>query len=626
MSYLKFDGLKKPTAIAKAIKKKFSLSTLSESKELVAKLAKYSDWLHLKREALKSNHDQSYISYDDVISISNKLFELYKDNELADISAFVADKFSFSPQCAQELDVFLSYMERNLLSHNSLFRGDPEGIKKTPDDLQISLDIEMQVLQGMWEEKHFLSRAAMFYYLAESNDCARAQVHIGRMFYEGCLGFYDLKSCVDLMSRGLEYRSKAMFASDGVSISDITVEQMQVGTIADWVTYIEALINLNMHTEPGYAEKLINACDRALFYAGKVKNKGSIKESLSIIYYRKAVGCAFSILEEINVKDCALSLIKSLQEAAKLGCDISMRVVGGYHQAIEISAKNGFSQLAVNSDQESYMMMVYELTGAFRPESRLAISLILLENVINQSDYYEMFPVIAEAPLNLARRIDEDIIKWPHLRDEFLDCADGILVEYFQNGIMTDESIDIAISLFKYKSPKTIRNTFLAMKQHKDSIFINDVLDSHPGILLSENYTDSDASELDYALGLYIQSKIINKHVSKDVIDELAPLCEKLNNVGYYLASFQLIYALREQDSFTDYDWLIPWTKIIVDLIESNTADHPSDIEDSHDKILMEYGLLNIFHSDKKLGKKYLEKAAVNYPDARRALDFADLI
>ena len=208
-----------------------------------------------------------------------------------------------------------------------------------------------------------------------------------------------------------------------------------------------------------------------------------------------------------------------------------------------------------------------------------------------------------------------------------MKCANEVLTELFQHGIAAKEAIEISISLNKYKHPSLIRNTILAIKQHLDFNYLESYISSNKELLNSDNYKGEFLEEIDYAKALYLQEKIQHLDYSDSkCLSETVLLCEGLNEVGYYHPSFQLIYHLRDNPGFKDYAWLIPWVKNIVTKIERNNIQHRLDMKDAIDKIFMEYGVINVFHGDKKLGRKYLEKSAKNYPDARNALMFSEMI
>ena len=415
MSYIRFDGLKKPTAIAKALKKTFKVDTLSNAKDLVARLTNYSNWTHLKRETEKESSESLPMTHNDVVSISNELSGIDDTMKDKDITAYVAELFSFIPSSANELCLFITNDDQMLFDFSLEMDQKMANDKVLPKGGEQSvLDIEMEAMQEQWKDRYYLSRAAMFYHLATDRNCARAQVHIGRMFTQGCLGFIDLQSSIELMSKGLEYRSDNMFRSDGISMGNLSVLEMQAGTISDWSIHIHSIISHNHHEAKGFCKNLMSTCDRALFYANKIKDKLLIQDSLGSIYYNKATAIAFSFAIDQNMDaDLFKEFMDCLKNSAKYKDQRGQRSLDMLTNVFICEDRGDYKELPVNDFADGVLLQCLEMTGAFVPSSREDISKIIIDNIVEQTYYTTIYTDIVNAPLSLMRRIDEDIQQWP---------------------------------------------------------------------------------------------------------------------------------------------------------------------------------------------------------------------
>ena len=153
MPKILYASMKKPTSISKSLKSRFGIANLSEAKEVVSRLSGYSDWVHLKRETLKNSNQSNselHITPDHLESIAAQI-ERELNLSSRDSRFLVATNFPFLPTSACHLAYYFS--EDDLKSYHLL--GNPEAVDKgMPDDeVQPYLDIRLEIVQGLWNER-----------------------------------------------------------------------------------------------------------------------------------------------------------------------------------------------------------------------------------------------------------------------------------------------------------------------------------------------------------------------------------------------------------------------------------------------------------------------------------------
>tara|TARA_B100000809_G_scaffold254830_1_gene292528 strand:+ start:798 stop:2696 length:1899 start_codon:yes stop_codon:yes gene_type:complete len=617
MSQLYFDGLKKPTAIAKKIKALCGLPSLTESKEITAKLAGYSTWVHLKRETLKSNNPAQLISFVDVLRIAKALQKMALDEESCNITSFVAIEFKFKPNKAGQLSVFTNHEQNKALE---LVK---ELVLVLRDSKQDFLSFKMQELQESYVDSYFLARAAMFYFLAELN-CHRAQLHIGEMFCTGCLGFTDSDAAIALFKEGLLPQSKIIFSDTENILTGDLLEFAKTSVVQRWDCYARALKGQNNFLTDAFFDDVAHANEKIFYYAGKLKVEP--EEILAGTHYRQAEQFALlAILSEgpdgFDDTDI-MSLIKDeLMKSYQKGYSHAGGILSNVFQEIKALEAGELVNTPFKTEKEIWDMLKWELTGAYVPIARYQIIEVILRHAIDKTEFSLARPNMLDNPITLLSRIKDDVQTWPHLKEKFLLVAQKILSDMYEAEIRTADAIRVGLSLIEFGNEVLNQNTLTAISQHQGHAKLITSVETHTNAL--DTSDPSICESLDYVRALYINAyteHVKDLPVKQEKIQKLQKLCKYLCDKNLLHPAFQLIYALRDDQRFKDFENLRDWVSPIIDKIETDYIPHPCSESDEVDKILMEYGTLHIICGDLKTALKYHKIAAVNYPSAREAL------
>ena len=292
-----------------------------------------------------------------------------------------------------------------------------------------------------------------------------------------------------------------------------------------------------------------------------------------------------------------------------------------FYTLIRAIENKAWEETPVQTQSEAIFLMINEMTGAYVPHARYSIALTFMKNAIENTPYAQAHPNLMRNNLTLVKRAKEDGANWPHLKTEFYEVADMILVQCYENRLNIDEAIEVGLLFNDEEDLQILRNALTAICHHQSRSKYLEAMRVNPQVF--EVFYSSDKEHVvDYAIALYVEGSVMSaEKLEKEKITELKGICEHLTKKNFMHASFQLIYKLRGQEDFTDYEMLIDWTSKLIEKVE-----HPSFVKSKQDpeqsvaKLQMEYGVLHVFHGDRPLGVRYLERAAKTYPDAQHAL------
>lgn len=637
---VRFNGQKKALSFAKSIKKRFDVSTLTEAKNIAAYVCGYSNWEHLCKEVKSPSSEHAYISKQQIPILRKKLNEkIDTDWNRRDCEAFLAEELSLNPDNASELEVFLYQEDMGIVSlmieASTRLAEDDE----CENDKQSRLDLAMEVLQATWMDHYFLRRAALYFHLATVHNCARAQVHIGRMLIQGCLGFTDSEQGIALMLKGLDYRTRVSFSDDIFAANSASKSDFKYGCINDWATLLSGIVDANPAVIPDGLNKGLRVVDRIEGLYKKVGSPEQLNSTISRALYDKAVLNAMKLYIETDKKLDAEDLIESLIASANKGYEVSLKVARNYLAMLDGLKRGSVADLPVKDAGEWLVMLCSEITGAFIPKARVEMVTFLSENAIEDSIFYHNNPEILEASLSLLARIPKDIERWPDQKEDWLNCAANIVANFCQHDLrLSDEVLRIGQDLVHSFPPSESReelamNVATGLSQHAGPKAVIAFVEPLLPACKADKVKLPHRNPANYLLSSYVQAHFnlfkMEGIESMAVIEHLKSVCETLMSRNHYHSTFQLIYGLRSIDANElplpakeIYKGIIDWVETYVTRLMLDTYS-PSRNEEpfAKEKVLMEYAVILLLNGQTEDGFRYLEIASYTYPSAEEAFD-----
>ncbi|MDK9789846.1 hypothetical protein [Vibrio sp. D431a] len=640
MPKILYASMRKPTSISKSLKSRFGIANLSEAKEVVSRLSGYSDWVHLKRETLKNSNLSNSELHITSVHLESIAAQIERELNLSrrDSRFLVATNFPFLPTSACHLAYYFS--EDDLKSYHLL--GNPEAVDKDmPDDeVQPYLDIRLEIVQGLWNERPTYEHAALYWQMADVDNCARAQVHLGMMIYTGTLGIKNYKDASELLLKGLPYRSKVMFADSVISPTGKDLYEMQKHIPKSWCMAAKAI---REHADYNNFESHMTALDavrKGFDYANRLVGKADVSEILASLHL-----VAAELLAELVIvhgwmpeKDDVLSNpIDHLVYASKYGNEFAegerLRY-GSYLNAVE--SGNGFSP-EMNSERVM-LYIVSEMVGSHVPAAREVVFQTLMRNVKEQTALYRAHPHIYSTAFDLLFRVRKDIQEWSHNKTDFLSLISGNLSYFLEGGEHQDAAVDLCIDLAEEGNPFVLHDALIAAKTHRSET-MDVILLGERGVAAIDPRTLNEAGlsqyqkNKEFILDLKIERFASNLEELDDeqIEEQFLGLKEEAdylaNEYGFLFPAFKLIYFARSIEQLEEMFIVARlWVESLYRLVlrPDFTPHEHSDVT-AVPRIKMEYGCYLTLEGDYINAKEPLEEAAKDYPDAREALSFVKM-
>jgi hypothetical protein len=635
MSRIRFDGLKKPTAIAKKLKTLCDFDTLKASKSALAELSGYSDWVHLKRCASNegTDRDVEYIEHETVVSISKGLRK-YTQLDATELTYWVALNFSFKPSNITQLNVFITdkYIAE-LSAHLNCSKAAHELMQKeecvgevTEFDRQKMVHFVYTMWRMPGQETNPYVKLANLSLLSSEYDCASAQVEFGRALISGTYGLNDLESGAEMLHKGLPFDSDLVF-NQSIIVVEGDKEREQLRNISDWLLCSTAIIHANRFDRSNYFSDLDNTLGMTLHWLYKLESTtDALKEKVNNVkakaHYMLAQLAAMAIAEENReyLDRTGNKLLHHLETACECGDDAALQLKQYFQSAFKAIDEGKAHLIAVDTKAEVMMQVAWRLAWSFHPTARLMYVEPFLNNAIDETQYYRDHPQCLIEVLEMIESTKDSIERWPHLQKPLLSITDTILLQLYKNNLCVEKAVKVGMSLFCFGDTQMIYNTVMAMKLNLGNEKLVSLLEEGNCLETLDSVAGKPLrlETVDIIKAFYIEG-LINRYetLSAVDIDRIKVLCQFLLDRNYIHPAFQLVFKLRESGNALELDWLLPWVeKIVTKITNPCFTNHPEDENKANEKVITELGLLNMLNNDPSNAKKHWKMVMASYPYA----------
>jgi hypothetical protein len=313
-----------------------------------------------------------------------------------------------------------------------------------------------------------------------------------------------------------------------------------------------------------------------------------------------------------------------LDISSQLGNETALKIHQYYQSAVLVLDEGQTDILPVNTKAEVIMQVAWKLCWFYHPVARLMISEPIINNAIDQTQYYLDNPASIDTVIDIINLTKESIEKWPHLKKPLLSITDTILLQLYKNELSVEKAVEVGISLFYWGDDQMIYNTVIAMKLNFGNQKFVEFFEKHDcmNVLKSVVGHSLDIQFYDEAISLYTRCLIDRReNLSSVDIEHIKKLCDSLLDKNFVFPAFKLVFKLRESEKSLEYDWLLPWVNnIVTKMTEQSFIPHPKDVQNTYVRIVTELGLLNMMNDEPWNAKKHWEMIAHKYPFAQEML------